>query len=150
MEPKQTAAETWVGLLLPATSWVAHHLSRYLLVRFTSSHGMRWPLHLSTGTCLAGVALGAWFCARRLWQERARAAATSKEDRFVPDGESTEGDGDGDTPERSRGVTLAGWGLALAAYFFLLILAQAYPVFVLSPQEITDHPMKLRPGPFDA
>jgi hypothetical protein len=30
---------------------------------------------------------------------------------------------------------VAGWGLALAAFFFLLILAQAYPALVLSARE---------------
>ena len=34
-------------------------------------------------------------------------------------------------------ATLARWGLALAAFFLLLILAQAFPTLQLGPREIT-------------
>jgi hypothetical protein len=33
--------------------------------------------------------------------------------------------------------TVARWGLALAAFFLLLVAAEAFPVLVLAPHEIT-------------
>ena len=40
---------------------------------------------------------------------------------------------DAATPERK---TLAAWGLALALFFFILILCQAFPTLILSPTEL--------------
>jgi hypothetical protein len=103
----------WLGLLLPPGSWVFDLLGQYFLTRWANQHARVWPFWLITGAAIGGCAGGAllsWVARRRA---RARAA------------------------ERRDHVTMAEWGLALAAYFSLLIAAQAYPVWVLDVRELT-------------
>jgi hypothetical protein len=38
---------------------------------------------------------------------------------------------------RTTAATLALWGLAFAAFFALLILANTFPAFVLGPRDLT-------------
>jgi hypothetical protein len=78
-------------------------------MRYASAHGVRWPLILSSTGGVALIAAGAGLCLTTL----RRAGAEAQVD------------------------TLARWGLLLAAFFFLLVMAEAYPVLVLGPNEIT-------------
>jgi hypothetical protein len=107
--PAPALIRAWVGVLLAPASWVADLLSRYMLIRYSNIHDVHWPLRISTLFCLALVLLGGWLC-QRVRREAEPGALVA---------------------------TLALWGLGLAAFFLLLILAQAYPAFVLSAREIT-------------
>jgi hypothetical protein len=109
-----------VGVLLSPAAWIADFLSRYMLIRFVNVHGQRWPLHMCTVISAILVALGAMLCWRACVRPRAGSTAQHHE-----------------TSSPESVVALARWGLALAAFFLLLILAQAYPAFVLNVQEIT-------------
>jgi hypothetical protein len=111
LSPDRGLIRLWIGVLLPPASWVADLLARYLMIRYANSHDLRWPLHVPTVVCLTLLLVGAWLC----WRERRQALSQSQKPR----------------------ATLAAWGLALAAYFLLLILTQAYPAFALSVREIT-------------
>jgi hypothetical protein len=94
-----------------------------MLMRYANLHRLRWPLALITVLSIAALSWGSWLC-WSAWRE-ARAAGTGPSSQRAPR----------DHP-RDR-ATLAAWGMALAAYFLLLILAQAYPTFALDPGEIT-------------
>jgi hypothetical protein len=97
----------WIGVLLAPLSWVADFLLRYMVVRFANAHARRWPFALSTAGGLVLLFVGAALC----WRAHRDSA----------------------TPERK---TLAAWGLALALFFFILILCQAFPALILSPTEL--------------
>lgn len=107
--PPGIVVRTWIGVTLPAAGWVADFLVRYSVMRFVSAHGTRWPLHVSTAAGAVCVAAGAVLCLASV-----RSAAASPEIR-----------------------TVARWGLALSAFFLLLVAAEAFPVLVLPPHEIT-------------
>lgn len=98
----------WIGVLLPPASWILDLLTRYGLIRNANIHDRHWPLTVATAVCVALLLVGAGLC----WRARRQ----------------------GTTGERA---TLAAWGLAMAAFFLLLILAQAFPVLVIGPREIT-------------
>jgi hypothetical protein len=100
-------ARAWVGVLLPPISWLADFLVRYTVVRFANIHDLRWPMTVSTIAAIGLLLLGVGLC----WRARRQAPPSA--------------------------ATLANWGLGLAAFFLLLILAQAFPTLVLSPREIT-------------
>jgi hypothetical protein len=110
---KPALTRLWIGVLLAPASWIADLLVRYLMIRFANTHDRRWLLHVPTIICLSLLLAGGYLC----WRERRSAH--------------------GGDPSLKARATLAGWGLALAAYFLLLILTQAYPGFALSVQEIT-------------
>jgi hypothetical protein len=107
--PAAALVRVWVGVLLPAASWVADFLTHYLLIRYSNINDRRWPQRVPTVICLALLLLGVGLC------RRARREA----------------------PPGSDVAMLALWGLTLAAFFLLLMLAQAYPSFVLSVREIS-------------
>jgi hypothetical protein len=109
----------WVGALLPPVAWLGDFLLRYFVVRWAHIHDRRWPPQVSAAIAVLLVLLGAALSLR------ARHAARS-----VP--------ADGDPPGAGSTVaTLSSWGLALAAYFLLLVLAETYPTFILTAREIT-------------
>jgi hypothetical protein len=116
--PSLELTEVWTGLLLAPGSWVADFMVHYFLVRFTSIHRVRWPLRLSTAASLALLFVGAFLC----WRARRRSGAAAR--------------GDQRTDADVEITTLANWGLALAAYFFLLILATFYTSLVIDVREI--------------
>jgi hypothetical protein len=107
--PGPILIRTWIGVALPPAGWIADFLVRYSVMRFVSMHGTRWPLHVCTAVGLLCVVVGAALCLGTL-----RSPAPSPELR-----------------------TMARWGLALAAFFLLLVAAEAFPVLVLAPHEIT-------------
>lgn len=99
----------WVGAALSPLGWIADFLIRYGVMRYASAHGVRWPLILSSAGGIALIAAGAGLCLATLRRAVARADV----------------------------ATVARGGLVLAAFFFLLVMAEAYPVLVLGPKEIT-------------
>jgi hypothetical protein len=117
--PIPALVQAWVGVLLPPLAWIADFLARYWLVRWTAVHDRRWPPRLSTVAAAAAVLIGAAIC------RRARRAAQSPA-ALRAAGEAS----------AQRIATLAGWGLALAAFFLLLILAEGFPTLVLGAREI--------------
>jgi hypothetical protein len=118
--PARALVGLWVGVLLPPVSWMADFLGRYLMVRFANHHDLRWPFRVSTGLSLALLLLGMVLCRRAL----GRARQLMSQGAHDP----------GASPESA--ATLAAWGLAMGAFFLLLILAEAYPTFVLTAHEI--------------
>jgi hypothetical protein len=106
--PDGALVRLWIGVLLAPGSWVADFMVRYFSIRYANIHDRRWPMATSTAVALVLLCGGAALC----WRERRRA--------------KTEAIG-----------TLATWGLWLAVFFLLLMLAQAFPTFVLRPREIT-------------
>jgi hypothetical protein len=119
--PDRGLVRLWAGVLLPPLGWVADLLSRYLMLRWVNVHDVRWPLHLATVICLAVVAAGALLSWRTLAAGRRIRPAEDVLAEAARDGR----------------VTMGWWGLGLSLFFLLLILAQAFPSFVLSPREIT-------------
>ena len=101
-------AQSWLGALLAPIGWIADFLVRYMVVRFANIQDRRWPMSLSTAMGTVMVLLGALIC----WRIRRRGAP-------------------------GEAATIAGWGLGLAGFFLLLILAQAFPTLLLGPREIT-------------
>jgi hypothetical protein len=119
--PDRSLVRLWAGVLLPPLGWVADLLSRYLLVRWVNVHDVRWPLHLATAICQALVAAGALLS----WRTLAAGRRLRRVENPIAE------------TARDARVTMGLWGLGLALFFLLLILAQAFPSFVLSPREIT-------------
>src|SRR4051812_2989425 len=106
--PDRGLIAAWLGLLLPPVSWVSDFMLRYLGTRYASIHDRRWPQHMATAIGLGLLGLGVWLS----WRVRRQ-----NEDKEV--------------------AALGTWGLMLAAFFLLLILANAFPTLVLSPREIS-------------
>lgn len=113
--PGSALVRLWIGVLLAPAGWLSDFMVRYLVIRYANIHDRRWPMLVSTAGGLALVLTGAWLC----WRARAAAEvhAPAASDQHV--------------------AHLAVWGLALAVYFLVLILAQATPTLVLGPSEIT-------------
>jgi|SRR4051794_21694835 hypothetical protein len=110
--PDQALVRLWIGVLLAPASWVADFMIRYLSIRYANVHDRRWPMVTSTAVAVVLVLFGAGLC----WRERQRA---------------------GRDASSGSAATLATWGLGLAAFFLLLILAQAFPTLVLRAREIS-------------
>lgn len=106
--PDRALVRLWVGVLLPPLAWVVDFLVRTFAVRYANIHERRWPMTASTVVAVVLVLAGAALC-RQAGREAKR-----------------------DAP-----AIVARWGLGLAAFFLLLILAQAFPTLILRPREIT-------------
>jgi hypothetical protein len=106
--PDRALVRVWIGVLLAPISWAADFMTRYLAIRYANIHDRRWPMTVSTVAAVLLLLVGAALCGR----ERRRAQADTMK-------------------------TLATWGLGLAVFFLLLILAQAFPTLVLRAREIT-------------
>ena len=100
-------ARLWIGVLLPAVGWLADFMIRYFVIRFANVHDRRWPMTVATALGVVLLLIGVALS----WREHREA-------------------------KREAHETLALWGLGLAAFFFLLIVAEAFPTLVLSPREI--------------
>jgi hypothetical protein len=107
--PDRGLVAGWLGLLLAPGSWVVDFMLRYLGTRYASIHERRWPQHMATAIGLGLLGMGVWLS----WRARRR------------------------QPARDEVAALGTWGLMLAAFFLLLILAEAFPTLVLSPREIS-------------
>src|SRR5207237_8655085 len=101
--PVPALVRAWIGVLLPPVAWLSDFLVRYLVVRWTNVHDRRWPPRLSSVAAAVLVLVGAAICAHT--RRAARSPATLR-----AAGEAS----------AQRIATLAGWGLALAAFFLLL------------------------------
>jgi hypothetical protein len=113
---KSSLVTLWTGVLLPPVAWMADFLARYALVRFMNQRRVVAPARLVTVLAIVASLVGALLC----WRERRR---------WLTARPPANGD-------RARvRATLAAWGLGLAPFFLLLILAEAYPTLPLDPGE---------------
>ncbi len=104
----------WTGILGPPIVWYADLTASYPLVHPACHSGSMLSLHVVTVLALllvAGSGLTAWTCLRS-----------------VPADASTQG---GWPVDRSRFMALV--GLGSSALFFLAVIAQAIPRWVLGP-----------------
>jgi hypothetical protein len=104
----------WTGALLPPAAWAFDLLVSLMLTRTAVATECRWPLFLvslvSLGLALVGISL----CRRAL-----QAHAREEHERDLP-----------------ADLALARWGVALGAFFVLLIAAMAVPNFVFRPRDL--------------
>lgn len=117
--PPPAVTRVWLAVLGPPAAWVFDLLLRYFLVRHANASESVGLLHAVTALSLviigAAVALGA--------RERARL-------RSMPGA-----DDESRLLAALRRMVL--WSYALAAFFALLVLAQAFPSLVLEPTALT-------------
>jgi hypothetical protein len=111
-----TAASLWLSVLASPIAWVIDLSGRYFLIRTANQHNDVHLLHVVTALTFSVVVLAALGSAAH-WRHARHAG--------------------GDDPRRATTVTLATWGLGFAAFFGLLILANAFPAFVLTPRDLT-------------
>jgi hypothetical protein len=104
----------WTGALLPPAAWVFDLLASMMLTRTAVATDRRWPLFLvsliSLGLALVGVSLS---------RRALRAHPREDQDRELP-----------------ADLALARWGVALGAFFILLIVAMCIPNVVLHPRDL--------------
>jgi hypothetical protein len=103
----------WSGLLLPPFAWFLHQQLSYMLVLWACASGRQFALHLVTVAMLLLAGAGS-FMAWRSWQRTGR-----------------------DGPDKAGGMLprrrfMAVGGLLSSGMFFLVILAQGIPSFLLS------------------
>jgi hypothetical protein len=106
----------WAGLLLPPIAWLLNLQISYMLVPWACSTGRQFALHLVTLAMLL-LAGGGGLIAWRTWQRTGR-----------------------DWPNEAGGVVprsrfMAVGGLLSSGMFFLVIVAQGIPSFMLSACE---------------
>jgi uncharacterized membrane protein YbhN (UPF0104 family) len=120
--PGATTPGLLLAVLASPIAWIFDLGGRYFLGRTANQHDDPRLLFVVTALTLSVVVIGGFSC----WRHWRRAART-------PDPE-------GATPAhhaRATAATLALWGLAFAAFFALLILANTFPAFVLGPRDLT-------------
>jgi hypothetical protein len=118
MEPSSasSAPGLWLSVMASPVAWVADLGGRYFLIRTANQRNDVHLLHVVSVITLAVVAVAALGCAVH-WRRARRVL------------------GAGQNATTAR--TLAIWGLGFAAFFGLLILANAFPAFVLTPRDLT-------------
>jgi len=94
----------WSGILVPPIAFLINLQVNYSLVPWVCVTGRAFTLHLATGGTIALAACGG-LASWSAWRR---------------DGEP-----------RSR--FMAVWGLMMSAVFFVVIIAQAIPIFMLDP-----------------
>jgi hypothetical protein len=104
----------WAGVLAGPLAWMFQQQISYLLVKFACKHGWHLPFHLVSLLALLLIAGGA-FVAWRTWQQAGQEWPS----------------GSGGALSRSRFMAVL--GLLLSGLFFLLIVAQSIPSFILGP-----------------
>lgn len=104
----------WTGVLLAPIVWATQMEINYTLVPYACMTGHRVALYLVTLVALILAAMGG-FISWRNWQEAGREWPSDA--------------GDARTRSRFMGVL----GLLSSAIFFLVILAQGIPDFILHP-----------------
>ena len=116
-EPWTRRLALWTGLLAGPLAWAALLQTNYLLSYVACEESQTWMLHLGTAVAVALVAAGAaasWHAAPALGPEEHAAA----------------------DPQRAialRARFMALGGLAMCAFFAIVILATAVPAMVLPP-----------------
>jgi hypothetical protein len=117
MEPSSasSAPGLWLSVMASPVAWVADLGGRYFLIRTANQRNDVHLLHVVSVITLAVVALAALGCAVH-WRRAGRSLTVG---------------------ENATARTLAIWGLGFAAFFGLLILANAFPAFVLTPRDLT-------------
>ena len=110
-------AAFWIGLLAGPLVWAALLETNYVLSYVACEQRHTWMLHLSTAVALTVVALAAWTA----W----RAAP--------PLGDESGASTDPRETAVRRARFMAYGGLALCAWFFLVILATEVPAVILPP-----------------
>lgn len=103
----------WFGMLGGATAWLIHLQAAFVLVPWYCARHQTWPLHLLT-IALLGFTFVAGVVSVSEWRRSPRAH------------EYLEARAD-------RARFMAVLGALLSALFFLVILAQWIPVFVIDP-----------------
>jgi hypothetical protein len=103
----------WTALLGAPVAWAVQFQANYTLVRVACATGRRWPLYAVSFAFLAG-ALGAGALGLRLHRDSGVG-------------------GDAEAVQRTRFMGLV--GAMVSGLFFLLILAQAVPLFIFDPCE---------------
>lgn len=107
----------WTGILAGPLAWAALLQTNYVLSYVACEQRQSWMLHVATGVALLLVAAAAWAA----W----RAAPALGDDEH----ESASAEG----TRRLRARFMALGGLALCAWFAIVILATAIPALVLHP-----------------
>ena len=116
-EPAGRLAALWAGILAGPIAWAALLQTNYALSYVACEQQHKWMLHLATLVALALVAAAAFAA----W----RAAPALEED------EHADGDSGAASLLRRRFMALA--GLAMCAWFAIVILATAIPAVVQHP-----------------
>lgn len=110
----------WIGVLAGPLVWAALLETNYILSYVACEQRQTWMLHLAVAVALALVAAGAWLSWRAappgLSFEREREASTDPVDTAI-----------------TRARFMAIGGLALCAWFAIVIVATDIPVMVLQP-----------------
>ena len=116
-EPRWRLAALWAGVLTGPLAWAALLQTNYVLSYVACEQRQSWMLHLSAAVALVLVlaaAIAAWLAAPALGS----------------------GDDRGETPAETRHVRrrfMALAGLAMCAWFAIVILATEIPALVLHP-----------------
>ena len=107
----------WAGVLVGPLAWTAQLETNYVLSYVACEQRQTWMLHLSTGVALvliAAAAFFAWRAAPPLDQDEHRAADSTRAANL-----------------RARFMALG--GLALCAFFAIVVMATEIPALVLHP-----------------
>lgn len=104
----------WLGVLAGPIAWALQLQVNYSLMPWICGGGSMLVVHVVTVAALLLAAIGA-FAAWRSWQHAGRGWPS----------------GAGDVIERTR--FMAVWGMVFSTLFFVLIVMQAIPSFILPP-----------------
>lgn len=113
-------AALWIGMLAGPLAWATLLETNYVLSYVACEQRHEWMLHVTTLVALAAVAGGAWLS----WS--AAPPRLGYEDERHPSTEPAE-----TSVTRARFMAIG--GLALCAWFAIVILATEIPVLVLKP-----------------
>ena len=94
----------WAGILMAPVAFLLHLQINYSLVPWVCVTGKAFTLHIATVATLLLAGAGC-VVAWRSWRDTAE----------------------------GRGHFMAAWGMMMSALFFIAIIAQAIPVFILGP-----------------
>lgn len=109
----RTMAHLWTGILAGPLAWALDEGIGYVLVPHACSTGHGYVLHVATALCLL-IAAAAFLLA---WRMLVMTPPSSTED-------------GGDASSRSRFMAMV--GMASSALFFMAIIAEAIPRFILN------------------